>query len=165
MVITSLKGKRSQGVGGPAWGPVGPASTLNIQQVFTFANCLRQPTMKSVRISFRRQLDGALRCFPFSLSSFHLFFSFFLLVLSPRPSHRTLRFCSHLPPTWSGERHAQRGEGCPLLSYPSFPRSGAQLHLGINQACVGNEHGEILIFVRAAASTRLAVANLVSVFI
>lgn len=104
--------------------------------------------------------------FPFlSLSSFHLFFSFFLLVLSPCPSHQTLRFCSHLPPTWSGERHAQRGEGCPLLSYPSFPLSGAQLHLGINQACVGNEHGEILIFGRAAASTRLAVANLVSVFI
>lgn len=75
MVITSLKGKRSQGVGASAWGPVGPASALNIQQVFTFANCLRQPTMKSVRVSFRRQLNGVLS-FSLSLSFSCLLFSF-----------------------------------------------------------------------------------------
>jgi len=114
MVITSLKGKRSQGVGGPAWGLVGPASTLNIQQVFTFANCLRQPTMKSVRISFRRQLDGVLSALLFLSPSF-------VLILSPRPSYDVFHLCSHLPPTRSGERHAERGEGCPLLSHPSSP--------------------------------------------
>lgn len=42
------------------WGPSSSLSraALNIQQVFTFANCLRQPTMKSVRISFPRQLNS-----------------------------------------------------------------------------------------------------------
>jgi len=94
----SLKGKRSQGVGGPAWGPVGPASTLNIQQVFTFANCLRQPTMKSVRISFRRQLDGVLCCLSLSLS---LSLSFFSRFFSGPFSSSFLCFISvsHLPPT------------------------------------------------------------------
>lgn len=128
MVITSLKGKRSQGVGASAWGPVGPASALNIQQVFTFANCLRQPTMKSVRVSFRRQLNGVLS-FSLSLSFSCLLFSFIyssLLRILSTIFISVLAFLPHDP-----ARGTQRGGGCLLPAQSALAPEAARNYIWI----------------------------------
>lgn len=143
MVITSLKGKRSQGVGAPAWGPwASPARAqystgIYIRKLFTSAHdeiCqdfVPSAAQRSSTIShslslcpllfFLLLLLNFLSSVFFSSDFFSpLSLSLFFLYLRCNLSLR-----SHLPPTREssparGIRNDKRG-GCPLLSRPPFP--------------------------------------------
>lgn len=149
MVITSLKGKRSQGVGAPAWGPwASPARAqystgIYIRKLFTSAHdeiCqgfVPSAAQRSSTISHSLSLSLSLCLLLFLLRLlllllllnflFSVFFSsdsFSALSLSRRlyviPHLFVLTFLPHEGPLLREIQNDER-RGCLLLSRPPFP--------------------------------------------
>lgn len=105
MVITSLKGKRSQGVGAPAWGPVRPrgpcqhaqySTGIYIRKLFTSAHdeiCQDFDPSAARRSSLLSLSLSLSLCFLLVVFSSGSFFSFFLRCASSlfSPSSHTVR--------------------------------------------------------------------------